>query len=98
MFWSFTINGFMGLAWLIAFLFAMPNVNDALNDPAGYAFIYVLRHCLPTTGINVLASIGIVLMLGGNVSLNLSAARQTFAFARDNGLPFASWISRVSYL
>jgi len=90
------MNGFMGLVWLIAFLFAIPDVNIALSDPNQYVLVYVFKQCLPDTGITVLISIGIVLTLGGNISLNTSCARQTYAFARDRGLPFSNWISHVS--
>jgi amino acid transporter len=96
MMWSFWINSSMGLIFLISFLFAMPNVQAALASPTEYAFFYVFTQAISTTGVNGLASIGIILLVGGNISINASTARQTFAFARDNGLPFSTWLSKVS--
>lgn len=93
---SFFVNGFMGLVALIAFLFAIPSVYDALNDPTGYPFLYVLRSHMSdraTTGITVVI---LLLVLASNTDFNASASRQAFALARDNGFPFSKWISRVS--
>ena len=96
MIWSYIVNGVMGTVFVISFVFAMPNVQDALNYKAGYPFFYVLTQAMSTTGVNAVTTLGIILLIGGNISINTSTARQTFAFARDQGLPFASWISKVS--
>jgi len=44
----------------------------------------------------VLSSIVIILIFAGTLSYNLSTSRQTWAFARDDGLPFAKWIAHVN--
>lgn len=93
---SFIVNGIMGLIALIAFLFAIPSLGDALVDPSGYPFLYVMRSHLSdgvTTGITVVI---VLLALAGNTDFNASASRQAFALARDNGFPFSKWISHVS--
>jgi amino acid transporter len=96
MFWSYIINGIMGLVWLIPFVLSIISIQDALNDPSGFAMFYVLSQSLPVVGINVFTAIGTTLILGGNISINTSTARQTFAFARDKGLPFHRWIGHIS--
>lgn len=93
---SFVVNGVMGLIALIAFLFAIPNLTDALKDPSGYPWLYVMRSHLSdgvTTGVTVVV---VLLGLAGNTDFNASASRQAFALARDHGFPFSQWISRVS--
>lgn len=93
---SFFVNGLMGFIALIAFLFAIPSLKDALNDPSGYPWLYVMRSHLSdgvTTGVTVVI---VLLALAGNTDFNASASRQAFALARDNGFPFSKWISRVS--
>ena len=93
---SFVVNGVMGFIALIAFLFAIPNLGDALSDPSGYPWLYVMRSHLSdsvTTGVTVVV---VLLALAGNTDFNASASRQAFALARDNGFPFSKWISRVS--
>jgi choline transport protein len=97
MLWSYIVNSIMGFIFVISFVFAMPNVQDALNYPAGYPFFYVFTQTLPTNGVNAVTVLGILLLIGGNISINTSTARQTFAFARDQGLPFSSWIAKVCY-
>lgn len=60
------------------------------------AYIYVFQ---TGTGSNAgatgLASIVIILGLAGATSFFASTSRQTFAFARDKGLPAYKWIGRV---
>lgn len=92
---SYALNGLMGLVFLVTYLFCIPSVNDALNDPSGYPFLYVFQQAMPAGGVNALTALVLVLLVAGNISVNASTSRQTFAFARDNGLPFAKWISHV---
>lgn len=97
MVWAFVINVFMGLLLIVSFLFAMPNVHDAVNYAGEtFSFFYVYTHMMSEAGVNGVSIIGIFLLIGGNININASTARQTFAFARDNGLPFSGWISKVS--
>lgn len=95
--WSFTLNALMGLVFLITMLFTITSIDDALNDPSGYSFIYMLKQALPNSpaGIKTITAILIILSLASNISFNTSTSRQTFAFARDGGLPFSAWIARV---
>jgi choline transport protein len=95
MIWSYIVNGAMGFVFVISFVFAIPNVQDALDYPAGYPFFYVFTEAMPTNGVTAVTVLGILLLIGGNISINTSTARQTFAFARDQGLPFSSWIAKV---
>jgi len=95
MFWSFVINSIMGLVFLVTFLFAIPNVNDALNY-SGFEFFYVFTSAMSMPAVNGVVVIGIVLLFGGNLNINASTSLQSFAFARDKGLPFSPWISKVS--
>lgn len=93
--WSYVGNGLIALVFLVTFLFAMPSVKEALDDPSGFPFIYVFQKTVSTGGVNALTIMVLILVIASNVSFNASTSRQTFAFARDNGLPFASWISHV---
>jgi amino acid transporter len=95
MFWSYVLNGILGLIFMITYLFCLPSVDDALNDPTYFPFIYVFRQAVSTGGINALTIMILILVIASNISFNASTSRQTFAFARDNGLPFARWIGRV---
>jgi choline transport protein len=92
-FWPYILNGAMGLVFLITFLFAMPSVDDALGYD--YTFFYVYQQALPTAGVQVLVALILVIFYGGSLNINASAARQTFAFARDRGMPGSKWLGKV---
>lgn len=98
MMWTFYINGGTGLIFLVSLLFAIPSVEDALNDPTGYPFLYVFQTAMPDAiaGTNILTVVTVFLLMVGNVSFTASCARQAWSFARDRGLPFSNWISRMN--
>lgn len=98
MIWAFTVNALIGFVVLTSFLFAIPSVADTLDptiNVSGYAFIYVLKQCSYNGGIVLFVLILCVIVMGA-IDVNASTSRQTFAFARDDGLPFGSWLSKVS--
>lgn len=90
------MNGVLGLIMLVSFLFAMPSVDDAINDPTGYPMMYAFQQAMPMTGTIVLAVLMMVLLMAGNISYQASTARQTYAFARDRGFPGSRWLGYVN--
>ncbi|KXL51510.1 hypothetical protein M433DRAFT_60067 [Acidomyces richmondensis BFW] len=96
MIWSIFINSTIGLVALISFLFACPNINDAVNDPSGFPLVYVLNLAgMPNLTVGLLF-LQLLLLMVSNVAYQASTARQTFAFARDGGMPFSRWIGHVN--
>ncbi|CAG8252025.1 unnamed protein product [Penicillium olsonii] len=93
--WGYFGNGILGLVILIGFLLALPSVPDALDDSTGFPFLYVFRQILSTSGVNGLTAIILIPVIFSNILFNASTARQTYAFARDRGLPFTDWIAGV---
>jgi amino acid transporter len=94
LFWSYVGNGIMAIIFLISYLFAIDDIEAALADPTD-PFIYVFKSVVSTSGVNALTIIVLILVIAANISFNASTARQTFAFARDKGLPFSNWIGHV---
>jgi amino acid transporter len=94
---SFLVNALMGFVILTTFLFCIPNVSDAVNDTnfPGYPFLYVMSLSLSNGAVTGITVVLLVVVLAGNINSVASTARQTFAFARDCGLPFHQWISHV---
>jgi choline transport protein len=98
MIWSFFLNGTVGLAVLITFLFCIPSIEDVLDltkNPSGSPLLYVFQNasywgCMP------LLIMILMIMVTGTIDVNASTSRQTFAFARDRGLPFGHFFGRVS--
>ncbi|KAF9895273.1 hypothetical protein FE257_000176 [Aspergillus nanangensis] len=97
MIWGTVINSIMAFAYLVAILYCMGNYEEALTSPTGYPIIQIAYQATgskPATF--VLMAMG---MLPGWVALFnglASVTRLTWAFARDNGLPFSDFFVRVS--
>lgn len=108
---SHVISGSLGFAFTGIFLATLTDVRTALEDGSGYPFLFAFRQVFSPTTVKLLGTIVIILLFAGTVSYNLSSSRQvwavslylrlewtprlTFKFARDNGLPFSSWIAAV---
>ncbi|KAJ5682362.1 GABA permease [Penicillium macrosclerotiorum] len=93
--WGYFSNGIMATILLISFLFATPSVEDALDDNTGFPFLYVFKNATSVAGVNGLTAIILIPVIFSNILFNASTSRQTFAFARDKGLPFSRWIGKV---
>lgn len=94
--WGYIGNGILALIIVIGLILAMPlPLSDALKDDSGFPFLYVFRRTLSTAGVNGLSAIILIPVIFSNILFNASTARQTYAFARDRGLPFAQWLSYV---
>ncbi|KAJ5528271.1 hypothetical protein N7513_012430 [Penicillium frequentans] len=85
----------IGVSLMVGQISAIYGSLTSLTDSSGFPFLYVLRNMLSLGGVNGLASIILVPVIFSNILFNASTARQTHAFARDKGLPFARWISHV---
>lgn len=68
---TFMINALLGLIMMVSFVFCVPSIDDALNDPTGYPFLYVLQLSMPVYGIICISVLMMVLMQVGNVSITL---------------------------
>ncbi|KYK58763.1 amino acid transporter [Drechmeria coniospora] len=96
MVWSFLLNMPFTFGLLLTFLFCIGNVEEALATPTGFPFIYVFQNATGSVGgATGLTIVVLVLLIMVTISSLASTSRQTFAFARDNGLPFSEWLGRV---
>ena len=95
MVWSYLLNGFLGLLFLLSYLFTLTDLPLALATPNGYPFLWVLSHSVAPSGVLGLSFLVMALFFMGVTSFNLSTSRQTWAFARDKGLPCHAWIAAV---
>lgn len=99
MLWSYVLNGSMGFVMLITYCFCLTNVEAALDpkmNPSGFPYIYVFQTGTGSNGGAIgLTSIILILGIAGATSFFASTSRQTFAFARDNGLPGYKWVGQV---
>lgn len=90
------INGALGLAICIAFSFTIGDVGAALGSATGYDFIEVFYNATASlAGSSVMTSILIALVTCASFGFLATASRQTWAFARDRGLPFSEFLAHV---
>ncbi len=90
------LNGALGFAMIIAFLFTIGNMESALKNPTGYDFLYVFERATRSkAGATAMSGLLITMGMGATIGIMASASRQTWAFARDGGLPFSKYLSRV---
>lgn len=94
---AIVLNGILGFAMLIAMLFCMGDIEAAVSSPTGYPFIELFhqatRSVPGTTGMVLMV---IIVTFFATILVFTTASRMLWAFARDNGVPLASYLSRVS--
>ncbi|GLA43952.1 hypothetical protein AnigIFM63309_002049 [Aspergillus niger] len=90
------INSVMAFGYLIAVLYCMGDYTAALTSPTGYPIITIAYQATGSKAATyVLMAMG---MLPGWIALFnglASVTRLTWAFARDNGLPFSDFFVKV---
>jgi len=64
---TFSINALLGLIMMVSFVFCVPSIDDAINDPTGYPILYVLQLAMPAYGTICVAVLLMVLMQVSNV-------------------------------
>ncbi|KAK3620790.1 hypothetical protein LTR56_023202 [Elasticomyces elasticus] len=94
MMWSYTANAVIGVVVVFAYLYSIPDLEAALSSPTGFPILYVLQSAT-YWGTLPIAIMLIMIATAGCIGCNASASRETFAFARDDGLPFKTWLAKV---
>ena len=97
MMWSYIYFGVFDFVMLLVVCFTWVDPEAYANTTTGYPF---LEQFIGATGSAKgaigLTSIMIVLIVLSVTNFMASCSRQVFAFARDDGLPFSTWIARVN--
>ena len=93
---SVLINGVFGFAALMALLFSLTDVENALLSPTGYPFMYIFQAAAGIKGGTVMACTIVCLGTFGSWALLATASRQIWAFSRDHGLPGSHFLSKVN--
>jgi len=94
-------NGILGFIMVITLCFCLGNVSEIMNSPIGsmgFPFIEVFHQGVQSVaGATVMTSILIVLSIFCCITNIATASRQLFAFARDKGVPFSTFLSYVCF-
>ncbi|KAF2722515.1 putative GABA permease [Polychaeton citri CBS 116435] len=97
MVWSYGITGLLDFIVLLAVCFTWIAPDIYANPPSGYAFLEQFTTATGSAeGAITLTSIMLVLIGLSVTNFMASTSRQIFAFARDEGLPFSRWVSKVN--
>ncbi|KAK4497668.1 hypothetical protein PRZ48_010321 [Zasmidium cellare] len=90
-------NAVLMLVVGVTFIFTMGDTEAILESPIGVPFI---QSYLNATGsyaaTNIVTVFIIVMLISACVSEVATASRQIWSFARDDGLPFSSWLAKVA--
>lgn len=96
MIWTAVFNSLLGLVMLITFGFCLGDIETIITTATGQPHIQALYNATQSkTGTTILASIIIAMAIFGCVNNVATCSRQLFAFARDCGIPYSSFLSRV---
>ena len=90
------ISGVSAFAFSIAILFSIGDLTAALSTPTNYPIIEIFKNAVQSNrATNAMVAALISSMMFSTFGLLASASRLTWAFARDKGLPFSSYLSHV---
>lgn len=90
------LNGALGFALLIALLFCLGDINDALTSPTGFPFIEIFRQATNSNSAATgMTCIIVIIMFAAAIGIMATASRLLWAFARDHGVPGSAYLSRV---
>ena len=91
------INGVLGLGWIIAVLYSIGNIDDAINTTTGYPIIEIFFQAVESApAASAMMSCIIIIIICAVFAVLASTSRLTWAFARDNGLPFSDFFAFVN--
>lgn len=93
---GYFLNGILGLGFIVTYCFAISNVQSVLERANGSPFLVVFEDSMGNIATSILTAMVLVIVTASNIAFNATTSRQTFAFARDKGMPFSSWLSQVS--
>lgn len=92
------INGAVGFAMMITALYCLGDVETVLETATGFPFIQVFYDSVGNVaGATVMAAVVLALTWSCAIGITTTASRMTWSFARDNGLPFSSFIGKVNH-
>ena len=91
------ISGALTVAFSIAILFGIGDIQLALHSPTHYPIIQIFQTATKSKGATTAIICTLILTLTFTTfGLLACASRLAWAFARDKGLPFADYFAHVS--
>lgn len=97
--YTIIINGALGFSMVIALMFCTGDVDAAVEaaDKVFYPFIQIFEDSVKSTpGACIMVGVILTMAITSCISTYASASRMMWSFARDKGLPFDTYLVRVS--
>ena len=92
------LNTVLALGFLITVLFCVGDVTAAVSTPTGFPIIQILYQATGSrAGATVITCMILFSTMIALFGVFASVSRLTWAFAKDNGLPFSEFFARVSF-
>jgi choline transport protein len=96
MMWAVFFNGVFGIIMMITFVFCGGALDSVLESPTGVPVLQAVYNATGSVaGTIVMGTVLVVLVFFAAVSVTAASSRQIWAFSRDKGLPFSSWVEYV---
>ncbi|KAK1079465.1 hypothetical protein LTR48_008108, partial [Friedmanniomyces endolithicus] len=87
----------MFLVMGVTYIFCIGDLDSVMNTAYGQPFIQVFFNATQSNaGTTVMVVIIIVMLTSAAIGEVATASRQLWSFARDEGLPGSTWLSKVS--
>ncbi|KAK3683178.1 hypothetical protein LTR37_020491 [Vermiconidia calcicola] len=94
--WAFVLNLVLMLLTNLTFMFCIPHPGHILNTPTGIPYIQLFYDATQSLAGASICVVKILVDLGfAGVSEQACASRQLWAFSRNNGVPFSSYLRHV---
>lgn len=96
---SIVLNGMLGFAMLLAYLFCLGDLGGVLasQETLGYPFLFVFQNGTNSTaGAAVMGLLVVALGVCSTVGALASASRLLWSFSRDRGVPFWKYFIKES--
>lgn len=90
------INGSMAWIFALLCLFSISDIEAVLSTPTGYPLIEIMYQATTSrAGTTALYSLTLTITMAAMFGTLASVSRLTWAFARDDGLPFSNYFKHV---
>jgi len=90
-------DGIVGFAIMVTVLYCLGDASSVRETPTKLPFIQIFYNRVKSVrGATAMSVVVLFLTWGCAAGIMATASRMTWSFARDNGMPFASYLKRVS--
>ena len=98
-FWGVVLNIILGYLAVFTLCFTITDPSAILNTPTKYPFIQLFYNVTNSyVGTDIMVAIIVIALVFAVIAEIATASRQIWSFARDKGLPFSSFLSKVRTL